>query len=820
MTENDLITFAGLLHDIGKFTYRSIDPEKEKRNDHETLGCAFIDNYFSNVMYFKENPGYIIRLKDYSKRGNASVHGADCLSANERITEATGNLKALRPLESVLSKVNLNNRLKNNKFKYFLPYNDKTEQYVPQEFSVENIDNWKLTKEQEKDLIIQNAASYEQFLDEVKLLRPIRDFRSFYTSFYYIFERYGSRICSAGYASRPDISLFDHSRNVAALALCRKLRQDNLNDDCILLTADFSGIQKFIYDDVFDTENVAKTLRGRSFFVKLFSDAVVSYILKELNLYESNILMNSGGHFILIIPKTKENNYKITMVEQKINTMLFNRFTCKIQMIFATITCKSEELHKQFKEENTSKYYFRDLLKNLNNKLNKNKKQANYSIIEDIVGKSYSPKTNKDNVFKRIGELLPDSDYLIEIQSENFEIGKLKEKDLFAIFSDFGESDLGFYYVLVKGTKLKDTLEKLDDFEIDRIIVYSLDREENNKYVKNYSHLLDKSRHNIALGFKYDGSFIPKNSYGAPATFEDLAKPIDSSKDTYSMLGALRMDVDNLGRIFIEGLDDKDYSISKYASLSREINNFFMDKVPAIAEEHHIYLVYAGGDDLFAVGNWQEIIDFARAVKGKLDEFSSNNPDITISGGIVTVKPGFPISRFSQSAGEEEEKAKDINTYYEKIFNKAFADGDTKNAISLFGRQVKWDTFDNMMKIKNMLQDIIEPSRELNMPLSFIHFLLQQTQLVFDRNGKFQIDKVHRTVSKMHYMFARSGINSKKIEEYDNHCIDNAIEKYKIGLAKCFMGKDKHQDPNVLTHWYHNFRIPATYIIYKNREKK
>ena len=78
-------------------------------------------------------------------------------------------------------------------------------------------------------------------------------------------ERYGS-----GIAAADDISEYDYRKMTAAVAACvsEYLGEPKESENAFLLyTADFSGIQKFIY--TVSTTNALKALRSRSFFLEL-----------------------------------------------------------------------------------------------------------------------------------------------------------------------------------------------------------------------------------------------------------------------------------------------------------------------------------------------------------------------------------------------------------------------------------------------------------------------------------------------------------------------------------------------------------------------
>lgn len=171
-------------------------------------------------------------------------------------------------------------------------------------------------------------------------------------------------------------------------------------------------------------------------------------------------------------------------------------------------------------------------------------------------------------------------------------------------------------------------------------------------------------------------------------TFEDYAD------ETY--LGILRMDVDGLGARFIREFKD----LEEYSQFSNRLKRFF-DHEYAASENRNVYfiqqkdyyrndlnIIYAGGDDLFAVGRWDKIIEFAAEVRQQF-MCHMQGEGVTISGGIAIVHPKFPIAKAAILSGEAEEKAKTYND-------------SQKNAICFFNQCVSWDTeYDEVLQMKN-----------------------------------------------------------------------------------------------------------------------
>jgi CRISPR-associated protein Csm1 len=111
----------------------------------------------------------------------------------------------------------------------------------------------------------------------------------------------------------------------AALAVCLyDYEQENSKNPnpFLVIGADFSGIQPYIYQIV--SKYAGKNLKGRSFYLRILADAVVRYILKELNLFQSNIIYNSGGSFYLIAPNTGFVRDKIAQIVETIEQKMFD----------------------------------------------------------------------------------------------------------------------------------------------------------------------------------------------------------------------------------------------------------------------------------------------------------------------------------------------------------------------------------------------------------------------------------------------------------------------------------------------------------------
>lgn len=165
------------------------------------------------------------------------------------------------------------------------------------------------------------------------------------------------------------------------------------------------------------------------------------------------------------------------------------------------------------------------------------------------------------------------------------------------------------------------------------------------------------------------------------------------------------MDVDGLGKRFIKGFK----SISEYKVFSKRLVDFFEKKIAEIRREEeffkYINVIYSGGDDLFVVGRWDKVIDFAERIHNEVER-AFKNDGISISGGMVAVKPKFPISKAAELSGMAEDSAKDFNN-------------GEKNAFNFLGVTVSWE--EEFDKVKSQQQRFTTLIKEHAMSKSILH---------------------------------------------------------------------------------------------------
>lgn len=143
---------------------------------------------------------------------------------------------------------------------------------------------------------------------------------------------------ATAFNTRPDVSLYDHSRTAAALAVAlwryhhergddpqqaaQAMRGRNDWDDkkFLLIQGDFFGIQDFIFASGSETQKqAARLLRGRSFYVSLLTECAALKVLDTLGLPSTSQVTNAAGKFLIVAPNTTAVRTSLEQVKQEFN---------------------------------------------------------------------------------------------------------------------------------------------------------------------------------------------------------------------------------------------------------------------------------------------------------------------------------------------------------------------------------------------------------------------------------------------------------------------------------------------------------------------
>jgi CRISPR-associated protein Csm1 len=441
---------------------------------------------------------------------------------------------------------------------------------------------------------------------------------------------------------------------------------DSLGENLIMISGDFWGIQKFIFDTL-NSSKASKILRSRSTIIQLITYVISDIIKREF--FGSNSVLFGAGKF-LILAKS-EDNYKdkIKLIQEEINNYFLKNYFGQNGFILSyTKTTKSNILNQNSQEmkENLESLASDNEIKKLN-KFNFLKLEDS-DICKDIFSYKDDEVCNFCN--KRVATLQINDEKVCSVCNSQIILGEqIVTSNYIKISSEKISNIVIFKYKNSEySVKFYKDLKDIDSCKKNSIAMFDISSNEYKKYPK--------------WSLK---SYVPQNINSNVKTFEEIAKGS-------SGLFALKADVDKLGDTFREYYMT---SFKKFNRLSRELDFFFSDYITKIIEESYknCYIVFAGGDDLFLIGEYKEVVKLAKTIRKEFYKFSLQKS--TLSIGLVMFKPSTPINYISHLADEAESRAKLVTTKGSNL---------TRDGIDLFGISMKFDEF---LKIEADFKEII-----------------------------------------------------------------------------------------------------------------
>lgn len=710
-----MAALAGLLHDVGKFAQRGAERGSLEGKDavqmYGRYHAMLTADFLKEILPFGDE----VRLPAANHHVPQShldwvVKTADVLSAGERADPPEGeDDRAAQPrqLLSIFSVINADGEC----------WKDKKEDW--RFFSLEKL-------ALQENVIFPGAALpddkvwgiyenlWRDFGKEAKTCKPITGLELYLEAMLALLQRYGWCIPSAYYRARPDVSLYDHSRMTAALAAClvgfpeeqlRQIAQNAETDEteiALLIGGDISGVQEFIY--TISSKGAAKMLRGRSFYLQLLTEAVLRFVLRRLGLPYSNIIYSGGGHFYLLAPLSARD--ELPKIQAEVGKILYQQHGTQLYLVLGQSPVPArgfsagklqdywQKMHNQLTIAKNRRYA--ELGKDLYDVFQLPEHGGNPNETCSVCGddsrgaEDWAEEEGQAKICplcrsfeQEIGKHLPDTRFLA-LKFGNPQVSTQKANTALDILKSFG-MDVQF---------LKSAGQKADANPGQQFVLWALDDPQKDQW--------PPTSHPAPRWLRYTANRVPQ------ATFDELQKESGSS---FQRLGVLRMDVDNLGSLFKDGLGES-FSLSRMAALSSQISLFFEGWLKRIVENESwrnlVYTVYSGGDDLFLLAPWDKVPALAQKITDDFAAYTSH-PGMHISGGMAFMDGKYPIYQAAEDAEEAEKLAKN----------------NGRNSFAFLGKAWKWNKFRQLAERKAELVSLLkgESAGERGGPKSILQTL-------------------------------------------------------------------------------------------------
>jgi CRISPR-associated protein Csm1 len=487
---------------------------------------------------------------------------------------------------------------------------------------------------------------------------------------------------------------------------------EGLGDEVLLLSGDFFGIQDFIFNGL-ETKKAAKIIRARSAMVQLITKAIANELKERLDARE---VLFGAGKFLMVCDLAKKDEIK--KIQEILNEYFFKNYFGLSGVVLSFEKAKKDDVIRIEENEEIKKVLSKLALNNEKAKLNKFDLTNRESFVIDI----FENAKTEDEVCEYCKKRLKETQEACLICENEINLGTLLTK---------------FNSVSIK---LEDNKK---DFEKDEVFILKI----NQKVY--YAKFGDDEEFDISNDKMTKKPKWPLKAY--VPTKDNKIKTFEEIEEGFSGLMMLKADIDRLGNTFKKFYYD---SFKKFNRLSREINFFFANYVPYVIKQNYpnIYVVFAGGDDLFLIGPYLEVVDFAKDIRERFYNFTLQKA--TLSMGLVMFKHSTPVLYVNEEAEKAEKRAKSVKK-----------DNKDRNGIDLFGIGMKFEEFKD---IEEKWQKIYKKDE---MPMSFLYRLIEIINMAseMDNNPKNAIWR-----SKLSYIVNR---NFKKIE-FLKELVD-LIEEYR-----------------------------------------
>lgn len=558
---------------------------------------------------------------------------------------------------------------------------------------------------------------------------------------------------ATAFGIRPDISLYDHSKAVAALAVALWRYHHERADDpaqvrnamaaysdwgeakLLLVQGDLFGIQEFIFGTGGESQRrAAKLLRGRSFYASLLTECAALRVLDALDLPPTSQIINAAGKFLIVAPNTEQTLGALRAVTEQIDGWFLQHSFGQSGIGLASTPATCDD----FKAGSGADSPFAALMARLFEQL----EAAKFRRF-DLCGDGAPPPVFAGALDRYAeGPCRLDGRLPAEVQMDGeLWVSRLARDQITAGTQLTRRSRLlvgqgrlpgsaldvkifGYTVSFVDGESriAPEELHRAWDFSLPRAADEPLWSGWARRYINAYvPRFVEVTAWDLELHDRSAQSGdVP--APGDPMTFEHLAEaarrpePRDDGDTRWvgvPALAILKGDVDNLGAIFQRGLDAP--SFGRMAALSRQMNAFFAVYLPWLCQREfpHTYTVFAGGDDFLLIGPWREEVRLASRLRADFGRYTAGNPDLHFSAGLYMAKPGLPVRHFAEASEEALERSK------------AFDNG-RKNAVTCFGETVSWDDFASLERATAKLTEL---ASELGLSTRYVYGLLELVEM-------------------------------------------------------------------------------------------
>jgi CRISPR-associated protein Csm1 len=434
-------------------------------------------------------------------------------------------------------------------------------------------------------------------------------------------------------------------------------RVSEIFEPMLLVSGDLSGIQNFIFNIKTD-DKVARALKGRSFFVQLFSEVCLQFLSNSLKLGKQDVVFSGGGNFVFIAPASSER--ELAQYAKKIAEVLSGE---ELYLTLGWARFKKEDLNNY---PEISKRVFQSVAA-------QKTKKFNMLSVTDVFEPFALQQLDKREYEDLTKDLSGAKGYEILKTAQVFEnwqkpLNKLGYKIEFC--KKPSKTAIAFHDKTYRPNEWNDVRFAVKDLPLwTPPLIQKFEPKNDDGKLRQQGNMID-----------FDGlAFFAKDRTGS------------------AKIGVLKMDVDNLGKLFHENLDAAQRNAVDIAKVSRALSLFFEGQMNEFLNrddfKSNIYPIFSGGDDFFVIGAWDKVFQFAKFIRRTFGDYVKHDDRLTLSAALLALDANFPVARFGKLAEERLHEAKNYR--------------EEKDMINVFDINLTWQEFEQAEALKTKLVTLV-----------------------------------------------------------------------------------------------------------------
>ena len=500
---------------------------------------------------------------------------------------------------------------------------------------------------------------------------------------------------SAFQRDEADIALASHLHLAGAFAAA--LAHDGVDSLAAprpvagVVAGDISGIQDFVHD-VANTQ-AARSLRARSFYLQVLALVVARAVARVCGLPAPAVVATAGGNFLVIVPASSLD--RLAGLRARVDAALYRLHGTRLGLALAGLPATAADLGD-----------FAALRRRLSEQLSLEKYHRFAGSADQLRLFDPRPAPSSGRACRACGR---EADAWVEDAEGRWcafcaslrDVGRRLPTSRYLTLEDVDPCDGDGWTAAFAALGCRVRLEEHAPAAPFGGAIYALDDAALDALPCAQYLPVGRAVPLRRRDQRDPRSGAPPHRAGEPLTFAEIA----AASKGRPTLAAAKRDLDDFGIAFqwhfVPRRRPTPSRVAAFDTFLALLFEGYLNEQAASPASPDLYMVYAGGDDLVAIGPYDQVLAFVAAARRDFARWTGNNPDLHLSAGISAGGITRPVLAALDAAEEALDRA--------KAFRRP--DGPAKDAVDALGWTMPWEEFARVLAARDQLTGWLEAGR-------------------------------------------------------------------------------------------------------------